>query len=229
MRWKRKRFRGAGGSAEREFNRQLRKNVRESWRVCFAIGAVIGVFALWSAYLAGVAARFTAGTAGSLFGVLFVMFSLGGHISAFRWWLGAEGERKTAKQVEKLPEGWHCEHDLEHVRGNYDHVLVGPAGVFLLDSKFLHGTVAVGEDMCRCGRLTFRGAAFRGGAYAVKRTLDRRLGDRSPWVQAVVVIWGDFPQQLVEQRDVVYVHGAAVVSTPAIPRRAASAVRSRRQ
>src|SRR6266550_706759 len=133
---RKQRFPGAGGSAEREFNRRLKQNIRDEWTV-------------WSFYAGRIGGRLFAGVSGFTAGAFFVIFSLGGHVSAFRWWLGAEGERETARQIEKLGPEWHCEHDLEYGRGNWDHVLVGPPGVFLLDSKRLHGMAAVGGDALR--------------------------------------------------------------------------------
>jgi Nuclease-related domain len=135
------------------------------------------------------------------------MWALGGHYSAFRWWLGAEGERETAAEIEKLGTDWYCEHDLEHDRGNWDHVLVGPPGVFLLDSKRLDNTAAAGGDALRSGRLAFHGGVFRYGAKRIKVALEERLGARAPWVQAVVVVWGDFPQARHEEQDVIYLRG----------------------
>jgi Nuclease-related domain len=207
LRGRKQRFYGAGGSAEREFKRQLRKNIRDDWKL-WAVGVVLIVgAAVWSFYTGRVAGRIFAATSGFAAGMLAVIYSLGGHISAFRWWLGAEGERETAKQIEKLGPEWHCEHDLEHGHGNYDHVLVGPAGVFLLDSKLLHGTAAAGEDSLRSGRVAYPGGAFRYGAKQVKVALEERLGFRAPWVQSVVVIWGDFPQGRHEEHDIVYLRG----------------------
>lgn len=206
------RFAGAGDSAEREFHRQLRKNIRDEWKVWFFGISMIVASAIWSFYLDGIAARFVASASGFLIGVFFVMYSLGGHISAFRWWLGAEGERETAKEIERLGPDWHCEHDLEHGRGNWDHVLVGPAGVFLLDSKLLHGTAAAGGDALRSGRVAYGGGSFRFGAMRVKQELETQLGSRAPWVQAVAVIWGDFPQKLHAEENVVYIGGEHLVA-----------------
>jgi hypothetical protein len=204
---RRPRLGGAGGSATREFNRQRRQNVRDDWRLWLAVaGAAVG-FAVWSLLVDGVTARALAWVSGACGGLLLVLWSLGGHISTFRWWMGAEGERDTAKEIERLGPEWHCEHDLEHERGNWDHVLVGPPGVFLLDSKLLHGTAAAGGDALRSGRVQYSGASFRGGALGVKRALEQALGARAPWVQAVVVVWGEFPQARHEEEDVVYVRG----------------------
>ena len=203
----RQRFMGAGGSAERIFKRQRRQNVRDALHVWLLMCLGVAALAGWSSLASGVAARLLAGAAGLLLGVLLVLWALGGHVSAFRWWLGAEGERETAREIEKLGTEWHCEHDLEHAHGNWDHVLVGPAGVFLLDSKFLHGTAAAGEDALRSGRLAFAGGNFRFGAMRINQLLEQQLGFRAPWVQAVAIVWGDFPQGRHEEQNVVYLRG----------------------
>ena len=44
--------------------------------------------------------------------------------------------------------------------------------------------------------------------------VSRRIGavtGKAPWVQAVVVLWGDFPQRLVADDRLVYVHGTELV------------------
>jgi hypothetical protein len=207
LRKQRQRFEGAGGSAERKFAQERRQNIRDDWKPWLVGGLGVIGFAAWSFYTGPFTGRLLAAMSGVFVGVLLVLWSVGGHISAFRWWLGAEGERETAKQIEKLGPDWHCEHDLEHQYGNWDHVLVGPAGVFLLDSKLLHGTAAAGGDALRSGRLTYAGGRFRAGGRRVKLELEQRLGFRAPWVQPVVVVWGDFPQHLHEEDGVVYVHG----------------------
>jgi hypothetical protein len=211
LRRRTKRFPGAGGSTEREFKRQLHKNIRDEWKVWLIVPVVIVGLAVWSFYVGRVPGRILAAASGFSTGVLFVVYSLGGHISAFRWWLGAEGERETASEIERLSGDWHCEHDLEHEWGNYDHVLIGPPGVFLLDTKLLHGTAVATNDALRCGRLSFAGSALRGGARRVKDALEQQLGFRAPWVQPVIVIWGDFPQGLHEEQGVVYITGGELV------------------
>lgn len=204
---RRRRFRGAGRSAEREFNRLRRQNIRDEWRVWSLISLSVPSLVVWSAYAGAVAGRLLSAAAGLLIGMLFVFWALGGHVSTFRWWLGVMGERETGREIEKLGPEWHCEHDLVHEHGNWDHVLIGPPGVFLLDSKLLHGTAAAGYDVLRSGRLTFTGSSFRSGAWRVKELLEERLGFRAPWVQAVVVVWADFPQGRHEEEDVVYLRG----------------------
>jgi hypothetical protein len=80
------------------------------------------------------------------------------------WKLGAQGERRTARTVARLErDGFVAFHDLA-VPGspaNVDHLVVGPTGVFVIDSKLYRGVVRVGLD----GRLWYGG-----------RSLDRVLG-----------------------------------------------------
>ena len=102
MRRRKQRFRGAGGSSEHEFARRRRQNIREQWHVWLFVTLGILGFAAWSLLVSGMAARALAAAAGVIAGVLLVVWSLGGHYSAFHWWLGAEGERETGGEIEKL-------------------------------------------------------------------------------------------------------------------------------
>src|SRR5690606_23533501 len=50
--------------------------------------------------------------------------------------LGMEGERAVGQFLERLREdGYHVFHDVVAVNFNVDHVLVGPAGVFAIETK----------------------------------------------------------------------------------------------
>lgn len=65
------------------------------------------------------------------------------------WAAGAEGERRVGEALASLPPGWHVLHDrlLRPGRGqsNLDHVVVGPSGVYLLDTKNWAGGTSVHE------------------------------------------------------------------------------------
>ncbi|MBV8999995.1 MAG: NERD domain-containing protein [Solirubrobacterales bacterium] len=61
-----------------------------------------------------------------------------------RWRLGADGERATARPIRPLLRcGWTLINDTPTAWGNIDHVLIGPPGVFLLESKNLNGLVSI--------------------------------------------------------------------------------------
>jgi Nuclease-related domain len=58
------------------------------------------------------------------------------------WHEGAEGERKTEQELKPLERaGWRIVHDVQNAHGNYDHIAVSRAGVFLLETKNLRGVV----------------------------------------------------------------------------------------
>lgn len=63
------------------------------------------------------------------------------------WSAGAEGERRVAATLGQLPPGWYVHHDrlLRPGRGgtNLDHVVIGPSGVYLVDTKNWAGGTSV--------------------------------------------------------------------------------------
>ena len=68
------------------------------------------------------------------------------------WRRGAAGERRTARVLAALEgEGWAVLHDLAvpRSRANIDHLVIGPGGVFVVDSKQYHGRL----QFDRSGRL----------------------------------------------------------------------------
>jgi hypothetical protein len=102
--------------------------------------------------------------------------------------------------------GWSCAHDIDRGRGNWDHVLVGPPGVFLLDTKSVTRAAAATRDGLSVGRIRHAGAGFRVAAAAVSGELAKRTGT-GLWVQPVVVIWGEFPQRRHLENGVLYIAG----------------------
>jgi len=72
--------------------------------------------------------------------------------SAERWERGAEGESATAEALALLPPDWTVLHDLPwpgRPRANIDHLVVGPSGVFVIDSKNWSGTVTLRDGELR--------------------------------------------------------------------------------
>jgi hypothetical protein len=61
---------------------------------------------------------------------------------ASAWQRGAAGERRTARLLDPLErQGWAVLHDLAlpGSRANLDHLVIGPGGVFVIDSKQYRG------------------------------------------------------------------------------------------
>jgi hypothetical protein len=71
---------------------------------------------------------------------------------AAAWRRGAAGERRTARLLDPLErQGWAVLHDLAvpGSRANIDHLVIGPGGVFVIDSKQYRGRL----QLDRSGRL----------------------------------------------------------------------------
>jgi hypothetical protein len=109
------------------------------WRVALILSIGVGGGALgsqlaprWGLVLGGLAAAVVAG-----WGLRFRPSP-----EAVAWRRGAAGERRTARLLDPLEQhGWAVLHDLAipGSRANIDHLVIGPGGVFVIDSKQYRG------------------------------------------------------------------------------------------
>jgi hypothetical protein len=108
---------------------------------------------------------------------------------------GAEGEAETAAALAELsPDGWVVLHDrLASTGGNIDHLLVGPSGVVLVDSKSWTGAVTVTADELRVGgrNRSAQVSAVASQTAAVAQAL-RTIDRRTP-VNSVIALTQDPP------------------------------------
>jgi hypothetical protein len=213
-----RRRRRAGWRAEERY-RELRGNWRRRvlWRfrlvvwpllvLSFAGGFLPGVWRWLAGFLGGACYAFW----------LYARDAVPGHIE--RWRDGADGEKWTEKRLQPLErEGWVVSHDLEAKFGNVDHFVVGPAGVFLLDSKNWSGAVTVENGTATVTPPDNPDAAWswprlngalKAASAGNKDAIQRMTGVRA-WVQPVVVVWAPFEQRCVDSNGVVYVAGEAL-------------------
>jgi hypothetical protein len=206
----------AGGYAERRYRRGLR-----SWQLKNRrrFGALFGPFVAAGIVVVILNGNIIAWSAGLLVGAFLTMWIAFRETPPFyveRWRLGFEGERKTEKELRRLERaGWHVAHDVQNGRGNYDHIAVGAAGVYLLDSKNLQGVVDIRGGVPHLARRhdpertdVFDRVPRRAlaGAARLNEEIQARTA-HSPWVQAVVVFWSDFPAGVVEDDRCVFIHG----------------------
>ena len=73
---------------------------------------------------------------------------------AEQWEKGADGESTTAAALVSLGPEWTCWHDLQWPGrrfANIDHLAIGPAGIFVIDSKNWSGTITVKDNVLRQG------------------------------------------------------------------------------
>lgn len=105
---------------------------------------------------------------------------------------GIEGELATAQLLSPLlAEGWQLYHDIPGRRGNVDHILVGPGGIFAIESKYRSKRRSIKGKQSAQAEYDGEGIRFAGGsredlpiqqANAVARELEKllyeRLGDK---------------------------------------------------
>jgi hypothetical protein len=107
-----------------------------------------------------------------------------------RWNQGARGEERVGLVLESLrSRGFVALHDLEFQRGNVDHVVVGPTGVFALETKAWRGKVwlASGPRLMAGSRdETSCKGQLMNEVYEVKRRLAKEGAD--PYVVGCLVL-----------------------------------------
>jgi hypothetical protein len=206
----------AGAYAQQRYQRGLR-----SWRVRnrLLFAAYCGPFIVAGIVIGVLDRHFIAWCAGMVTGGFLAMWI------AFRetppryvetWREGAEGERKTEKALKRLEQaGWRVVHDVQNGHGNYDHIAVGPTGVYLLETKNLQGVVEIRNGVPHLQRRldpddnkpweSIPKDALRAAVY-LKKDIEQQTG-HCKWVQAIVVFWSDFPEGLVEDEKCVFIHG----------------------
>ncbi|SRR6266436_2873612 len=111
---------------------------------------------------------------------------------------GERGELHVADMLEDLrTESYKPIHDIVGDGFNVDHVVVGPGGVFAIETKFRSGN---GEITFRSGEGLFVGGSLeekdclkqaRGSAAAVRRLIEENCGRRE-YVTPIVVFVGDW-------------------------------------
>lgn len=83
------------------------------------------------------------------------------------WSQGAEGEEVVGRVLEELAaSGWHVIHDVDLGRGNIDHIVVGPGGLFTIETKSRRGRIPVDRIDPK----------MVGQAYSEKKTLETITG-----------------------------------------------------
>jgi hypothetical protein len=117
---------------------------------------------------------------------------------------GAAGERGAGWWLGRLPEGWFVFHDLPvgHRGANIDHLVIGPGGVFTVNTKYLFGEIVVYQrsithEGSRTDYLSKASAEARRAASLLSAAIDRTVQ-----VRGVLAILADEWTIVDEPRDV---------------------------
>jgi hypothetical protein len=214
--------RGAGAFAQARFRARKRAWLKRIWWIFPVVAALeIGVAVGLGALLQPRHLAFYWGLGIGIAVTMVMVFADSPPHHVERWRQGFEGEVATAKTLRRLvADGWLVLNDIDIRYGNLDHVVVGPPGIFLLETKSLNGLLTIDHgvlsvrwredpsDGYENRRLTPRMEAL---ARSVSRRLERDGISDAP-IQPVVVLWGNFEQRSMRSKGhVAWVHGKELV------------------
>jgi hypothetical protein len=208
----------AGSSAARDYER-LKRDWQKRNRVLFAVFLGVATLIVGGTLLASLPHVWP--WVGGFVGGASLAFYVALRESPPTWienyQVGAWGEAKTAKALQSLlGAGWVILHDLNRINHNLDHVLVGPGGVFVLDTKNWPGTAQVERGGIVITRLDGKRSRLdlaskaRAQGVELNQLVRQRCGLRV-WVTAVIVLWADFPDRVLPGDRMSYVHGDYLV------------------
>ncbi|MFF7748098.1 nuclease-related domain-containing protein [Streptomyces sp. NPDC007971] len=157
------------------------------------------------------------------------------------WYTGLEGERRVGRELARLsPLGWRVLHGIEKSNGgDIDHLLIGPGGVFNINTKTHQGaSVWVGDTMAKVngGQPQPYAAASKGEADYVRGVLGRYC-DFTVAVEPVLVFVGveslrraptQFTVRIYQEREVAALGPLAGKLTPEQVERVYAVARHRR-
>jgi hypothetical protein len=116
------------------------------------------------------------------------------------------GDDDTREQLTLLEAaGWSALHDVEARYARYRQVAIGPGGVILLQSQRLEHPWRADDPSSRRELLILRRRALSAAAN-LRREIEDSTG-KPGWVQAVIVVWSEFPAGCLQDGRCVFVSG----------------------
>lgn len=136
--------------------------------------------------------------------------------SVTAWAVGAEGEARTGRFLEPLTvEGFRVFHDMAipGSRSNIDHIVIGPPGIVVVETKSLKGRLRVrGSDVYVNGRRTGMIEEVRREALAVQIVLADEVGARGYRIgMAICVHRADLPWRRLSVQGIPIVSGRGLL------------------
>ena len=146
----------AGGSAQAEFDRRRNRRterIRRIWPLAVGVTLIV-MLVVYLVVQASVSPAWGAAAAGGV-GLLMLSALIEMPQTTDAWRVGAEGERRTARDLDGLADaGFVVLHDrkVAGYGGNLDHIAIGPSGVWAIETKSLAGKVEIHGDSLTIGR-----------------------------------------------------------------------------
>jgi hypothetical protein len=156
----------------------------------YKIVIVFGVLIIF----VGIIAIITLNTFGIFILIAGALVFYHGHNEGRSWMKGDEGEKLVSLYLEDLPSGYFTLNDVNIPggKGNFDHIVIGPAGIFLIETKNYSGFFKIyGNDwFSRSSSQKMKrnpGNQVRLNALDLSKFLNKKFG-RKIWVNGVVTL-----------------------------------------
>lgn len=143
-----------GGSARREYERRSSRDAANRPKLLYDAAVSSIVLAVVIAVLFQVATRSDGLGIALLIGGSVFVGRLLPRLTTIAWSTGADGEAATAGYLDPLADlGFVVMHDVSipRSRANIDHLVIGPTGVFVIETKNIRGKVRIDGETVRIG------------------------------------------------------------------------------
>lgn len=125
---------------------------------------------------------------------------------------GHDDEIETARALDRLGRfGWRPVHDRALGASEIDHIVIGPAGVFAIETVTLDGEIRIAKGRVSSDEVPHPEVARKARAASEEISGLVERTELKAHVSALVVFWGDFEQGVVDGEKVSYVAGSELV------------------
>ena len=136
----------------------------------------IGIFLVFLALLLFLLGIVSSSVVAYLVAFLFFIASAFFFESHTTWSSGAEGEEKVAKYLSLLDDSYYVIHDvvLPGTIGNIDHIVFGPNGIFVIETKNHKGFITCQGDWWKQRKIGRRGTPYLGNIGSPSKQVKRK-------------------------------------------------------
>ncbi|UCE16253.1 MAG: NERD domain-containing protein [Candidatus Bathyarchaeota archaeon] len=136
----------------------------------------IGIFFIFVALLSFLLGLVSSSVVAYLIALLFFIASLFFFENCETWGIGAQGEEKVAEYLAFLNKSYYIINDvvLPGTKGNIDHIVLGPNGIFVIETKNHKGFITCSGDWWKQRKIGRRGTPYLGNIGSPSKQVKRK-------------------------------------------------------